>query len=42
MKAVVDISNQKLRIYRLGNEIFSTSVITGKDSTPTDVEVMDV
>lgn len=35
--AIVDISDQTLKIYRLGEEIFSTSVVTGKDSTPTDI-----
>ena len=32
---VVDISDQILKIYHRGEEIFSTYVVTGKDSTPT-------
>ena len=35
--AIVDISDQTLRIYNLGEEVFSTRVVTGKDSTPTDL-----
>ena len=35
--AIVDISDQMLRVYHLGEEILSTRVVTGKDSTPTRV-----
>ena len=32
---VVDISDQEMKIYNRGQEIFSSYVVTGKDSTPT-------
>ena len=35
--AIVDISDQMLKVYHLGEEVLSTRVVTGKDSTPTRV-----
>ena len=35
--AIVDISDQTLKVYHLGEEILSTRVVTGKDSTPTRI-----
>lgn len=35
--AIVDISDQTLKVYNNGKEIMSTRVVTGKDSTPTDI-----
>jgi len=33
--AIVDISDQTLKVYHNGEEVLSTRVVTGKDSTPT-------
>ena len=39
---VVDISDQKLTLYNNQDEILSTSVVTGKDSTPSDTGLFDI
>ena len=39
---VVDIGDQNLSLYKDGEEILTTSVTTGKDSTPTDIGLFDI
>ena len=39
---VVDISDQRLTLYNNQDEILSTSVVTGKDSTPSDIGLFDI
>lgn len=34
---VVDVSDQEMKIYNRGQEIFSSYVVTGKDTTPTTI-----
>ncbi|MBQ6324357.1 MAG: L,D-transpeptidase [Bacilli bacterium] len=40
--AVVDISDQRLDLYNNTNKILSTPVVTGKDSTPSDLGLFDI
>ena len=40
--AVVDISSQTLTLYDSNEKILTTSVVTGKDSTPSDIGLFDV
>jgi len=40
--AVIDISSQTLTLYDFNEKILTTPVVTGKDSTPSDIGLFDV